>query len=137
MGPIHENLTVAKFTKPDGVYFAKINTTDGGTSSYGVSAAFIDGTSPSRASSYQVTQPQQNDVEEDESTPDNSGDGGNTPPEEETPSEDQDTTPPEDNTNNDNNTGGNIGNETIEDNNNNANDSTVDNITDTINTPED
>ena len=31
------------------------------------SAAFIDGTSPSRASSYQVTQPQQNDVEEDES----------------------------------------------------------------------
>lgn len=137
MGPIHENLTVAKFTKPDGVYFAKINTTDGGTSSYGVSAAFIDGTSPSRASSYQVTQPQQNDVEEDESTPDNSGDGGNTPPEEETPSEDQDTIPPEDNTNNDNNTGGNIGNETIEDNNNNANDSTVDNITDTINTPED
>ena len=137
MGPIHENLTVAKFTKPDGVYFAKINTTDGGTSSYGVSAAFIDGTSPSRASSYQVTQPQQNDVEEDESTPDNSGDGGNTPPEEETPSEDQDTTPPEDDTNNDNNTGGNIGNETIEDNNNNANDSTVDNITDTINTPED
>lgn len=140
MGPIHENLTVAKFTKPDGVYFAKINTTDGGTSSYGVSAAFIDGTSPSRASSYQVTQPQQNDVEEDESTPDNSGDGGNTPPEEETPSEDQDTTPPEDNTNNDsnndNNTGSNIGNETIEDNNNNANDSTVDNITDTINTPE-
>ena len=137
MGPIHENLTVAKFTKPDGVYFAKINPTDGGTSSYGVSAAFIDGTSPSRASSYQVTQPQQNDVEEDESTPDNSGDSGNTPPEEETPSEDQDTTPPEDNTNNDNNTGGNIGNETIEDNNNNANDSTVDNITDTINTPED
>ena len=26
MAPIHENLTVAKFTKPDGVYFTKINT---------------------------------------------------------------------------------------------------------------
>ncbi len=47
MTPIHKNLTpVEKFTKPDGVYFTKINPVDGGTSSYGVNAAFIEGTYP-------------------------------------------------------------------------------------------
>ena len=97
MAPIHENLTVAKFTKPDGVYFAKINTTDGGTSSYGVSAAFVEGTSPSRASSYQFTPPQNTQPEEEEepTTPEETGDG-DTPPEEE-PATPEETLPSEDN----------------------------------------
>ena len=56
MGPIHQNLTKTKFTVPDGVYFTKINLTDGGTSSYGSNAAFIEGTAPSR-SSYQAPPP--------------------------------------------------------------------------------
>ncbi|WP_455539987.1 transglycosylase domain-containing protein [Terrisporobacter sp.] len=107
MRPIHENLTVTKFKKPDGVYFAKINPTDGGTSSYGVNAAFVEGTSPSRASSYQVTQPHHTQVEEE--TPDsdnNAGDGDNPPQEEDnnnnnTPEETQ---PSENNNNNNNNT---------------------------------
>ena len=98
MAPIHENLTVAKFTKPDGVYFAKINTTDGGTSSYGVSAAFVEGTSPSRASSYQFTPPQNTQPEEEEepTTPEEAGDG-DTPPEEEEPATPEETLPSEDN----------------------------------------
>ena len=102
MGPIHENLTVAEFKKPDGVYFTKINTTDGGTSSYGVSAAFIEGTYPSRASSYQITPPQYNNqpVDEEPST-DESGDG-DTPPENENPVP-ENTTPPENNNDNNSN----------------------------------
>ena len=108
MKPIHENLTVAKFTKPNGVYFAKINTTDGGTSSYGVSAAFVDGTSPSRASTYEISPNQVSTPDEEEPTTNESGDGDN-PPEEQTPSQEEQTpsqdgdSQPDQNNNTDNN----------------------------------
>lgn len=105
MGPIHQNLTKAKFTVPDGVYFTKINLDDGGTSSYGVSAAFVDGTYPSRASSYQAPPTQETEEEEEETeNPNESGDGSN-PPEDEsqTPNEGENQTPPSNNNNNNNN----------------------------------
>lgn len=107
MGPIHQNLAKnAKFPVPDGVYFTKINLTDGGTSSYGVRAAFIDGTAPPRAS-YQT--PSTHETEEEEQDNSNeSGDGSN-PPEDEnqTPGEGENQTPP---TDNNNNNSGNTGN---------------------------
>lgn len=107
MGPIHQNLTKTKFPVPDGVYFTKINLTDGGTSSYGSNAAFIEGTAPSR-SSYQAP-PTQETEEEDQDNPNESGDGSN-PPEDEnqTPGEGENQTPPTDN--NSNNNSGNTGN---------------------------
>lgn len=121
MTPIHKNLTsVEKFTKPDGVYFTKINPIDGGTSSYGVSAAFIDGTSPQRAST-QATPSQDKEVEEEKPNTDEAGDGDN-PPEEDNTEEPEETTPPEDtggNTNEGNNNNNN--NNSNSDNNNNAN----------------
>ncbi|WP_297133644.1 transglycosylase domain-containing protein [Terrisporobacter sp.] len=108
MGPIHQNLTKTKFTVPDGVYFTKINLDDGGTSSYGVSAAFVEGTYPSRASSYQAPSTQETEEEEDTENPNESGDGSN-PPEDEsqTPNEGENQTPPSDNNNNNNNNSGN------------------------------
>ena len=48
MSRIHKNLEKKDFDKPEGIYFTKINLQDGGTSSYGSNAAFIDGTSASR-----------------------------------------------------------------------------------------
>ncbi len=51
MNPVHENLEYKKFEKPDGVYMTGINPIDGGRASYGVMAAFLDGTSPDRYSS--------------------------------------------------------------------------------------
>ncbi len=48
MRGIHENLAPSKFKVPDGVYFTKINLNDGGKSSSGSSAAFINGTAPKR-----------------------------------------------------------------------------------------
>ena len=50
MNPIHQNLEYKKFVKPDGVYMTTINPIDGGRTSYGVLAAFLDGTAPERYS---------------------------------------------------------------------------------------
>ena len=110
MTPIHKNLThVTSFTKPDGVYFTKINPIDGGTSSYGVNAAFIEGTYPKSATTQSA--PVQQQTEEEKPNTDNAGDGDNPPEEDddntsETPEE---TTPPENTEeipNDNNNTGG-------------------------------
>ena len=56
MNRIHQNLEYKTFTKPDNVYMTTINPIDGGRTSYGVLAAFIDGTAPDRYS-YIATQP--------------------------------------------------------------------------------
>ena len=48
MTKIHKNLEKKDFDKPEGIYFTKINLKDGGTSSSGSNAAFIDGTSATR-----------------------------------------------------------------------------------------
>lgn len=101
MGPIHKNLTKAEFKKPDGVYFAKINPIDGGTSSYGVSAAFIEGTSPQRATT-QAPPVQDKEPEEDESNNDNGADGDN-PPDQDNTETPEGQTPPDDTDNNDGN----------------------------------
>ena len=80
MKQVHANLLAAKFTAPDNVYFAKINLIDGGTSSSGVSAAFINGTAPRRVSSQQTTQtPKEEEKEEEENNDQNAGDGGEPP----------------------------------------------------------
>lgn len=102
MTPIHKNLTpVESFTKPEGVYFAKINPSDGGTSSYGVNAAFIEGTAPERASS-QAPPVQEKEPAEEKPNTDGAGDGDN-PPDEDNTEKPEEPTPPED-------TGGNNGN---------------------------
>lgn len=46
MNKVHQNLEYKTFTKPDKVYMTTINPSDGGRTSYGVAAAFIDGTAP-------------------------------------------------------------------------------------------
>lgn len=88
MGPIHQNLTKAEFIKPDGVYLTKINPIDGGTSSYGVTAAFIEGTSPKRATT-QAPPVKDKNTKDDEKNNDDAGDGDNPPDDNETE------TPPE------------------------------------------
>lgn len=50
MNTVHQNLEYKTFTKPDGVYMTTINPVDGGRTSYGVLAAFLDGTAPDRYS---------------------------------------------------------------------------------------
>ena len=55
MNRIHQNLEYKTFTKPDNVYMTTINPIDGGRTSYGVLAAFIDCTAPDRYS-YIATQ---------------------------------------------------------------------------------
>lgn len=102
MTPIHKNLTKEEFSKPDGVYFTKINPVDGGTSSYGVSAAFIEGTYPQRATT-QAPPTQNTETVEEQPNTDNAGDGDN-PPEEDNTETPEDTTPPE-NTGDNNNQG--------------------------------
>ena len=110
MTPIHKNLTsIQNFTKPDGVYFAKINPVDGGTSSYGVSAAFIDGTSPKRATT-QSAPVKQEKPEEDESNNENAGDGDNPPTEEDNTEIPEESTPVEDTEENTDNNNININN---------------------------
>lgn len=52
MNKVHQNLEYKNFVKPDKVYMTTINPIDGGRSSYGVLAAFIEGTSPDRYSYY-------------------------------------------------------------------------------------
>ena len=134
MGPIHENLTEAKFTAPDGVYFTKINLVDGGTSSNGVKAAFIEGTYPSGPSSQQVT-PVQKEEEEQPNT-DEAGDGDNPPTDDLAPDNgNQDNTENNNNNNNgsdNNNTNnGNNNDNTNEGANNNTNEGANNNITPT------
>lgn len=51
MKTVHQNLEVKDFDRPDGVYMIKINPLDGGKTAYGVMAAFVDGTYPTRYSS--------------------------------------------------------------------------------------
>lgn len=80
MRQVHENLTVTKFKVPDNVYFTRINLIDGGRTSGGSNAAFIEGTSPSRYTNY-PSAPQKPKDEEEPETP-------------ETPDEGQETTPP-------------------------------------------
>ena len=79
MGPIHENLTKTDFTKPNGVYFTKINPNDGGTSSNGVNAAFVEGTYPTRASYERVPSQDNSSYEDDETPSTEAGDGSNPP----------------------------------------------------------
>lgn len=55
MNRIHQNLEYKTFTKPDNVYMTTVSPIDGGRTSYGVLAAFIDGTAPDRYS-YVATQ---------------------------------------------------------------------------------
>lgn len=50
MRRVHQNLEYKEFTKPESVYMTTINPVDGGRASYGVLAAFIDGTAPDRYS---------------------------------------------------------------------------------------
>lgn len=52
MNKVHQNLEYKNFTKPDKVYMTTINPIDGGRTSYGVLAAFIEGTAPDRYSYY-------------------------------------------------------------------------------------
>lgn len=130
MAPIHKNLTpVENFTKPEGVYFAKINPSDGGTSSYGVNAAFIEGTSPERASS-QAPPVQEKEPAEEKPNTDDAGDGDNPPDEDNTEKPEEPTTPenPDDN-NGDNGNTNNGGNNTGGGNEDNPGDKPVDNTT--------
>lgn len=126
MTPIHKNLTpVEKFTKPDGVYFTKINPVDGGTSSYGVNAAFIEGTYPQRATT-QAPPVQNNKPKEEQPNTDNAGDG-DTPPEEDNTETPEEPTPPEDTGGNNNGGNNNGDNNNGEGNENNSGDTPVDN----------
>ncbi|MEG1310847.1 MAG: transglycosylase domain-containing protein [Romboutsia sp.] len=81
MRQVHENLEQdVKFKQPDNIYFTKINLIDGGRSPFGSSAAFINGTSPSRYTQQSVQQkPDKKEDEEAPVTPEIGG-GDNTPP---------------------------------------------------------
>ncbi len=64
MSRVHKNLTYTEFKVPDNIYFTNINLKDGGKSSSGSKAAFINGTAPSRNSveqpTYEVPVPEEN-----------------------------------------------------------------------------
>ena len=80
MKPIHQNLEVIDFEKPSGVTFYKINLNDGGLSSSGSNAAFVNGTSPTRTSTHRSTVPNNNaTTDEDTNDSPSAGDGGNPP----------------------------------------------------------
>ncbi len=79
MRQVHENLTVTKFKVPDNVYFTRINLIDGGRTSGGSNAAFIEGTAPSRYTSY-PSAPQKPKEEEKPETPENPDEGQETTP---------------------------------------------------------
>ncbi|MFI3210421.1 MAG: transglycosylase domain-containing protein, partial [Peptostreptococcaceae bacterium] len=55
MSQVHKNLVNTNFKVPENIYFSKINLDDGGISSSGSNAAFINGTAPSRNSSVTTT----------------------------------------------------------------------------------
>ncbi|WP_270942013.1 transglycosylase domain-containing protein [Romboutsia lituseburensis] len=69
MRQVHENLDTVKFKVPENVYFAKINLIDGGRSSGGSSAAFVEGTAPSKYSSYRNPAPKVEKKPEEENKP--------------------------------------------------------------------
>ena len=113
MKKVHSGLTKASFTVPSNIYFSNINLIDGGTSSGGARAAFINGTSPRRVSSYQTqTNTRDEDVEEE---PDNTDDTTTEPPD----NEGGTTTPPSDN-NTDTGTNNGTGNDTTDNGTNNG-----------------
>ncbi len=64
MSRVHKNLTRVEFKVPENIYFAKINLKDGGRSSGGSKAAFIEGTGPTKTSSYQYTPKESETTEE-------------------------------------------------------------------------
>lgn len=77
MSKIHQNLEKKDFDKPDKIYFTKINLVDGGTSSSGSNAAFIDGTFASRATTAPVITENKDDENEDNDAPSANDGGGN------------------------------------------------------------
>lgn len=80
MNKVHKNLDKIKFKQPENIYFTKINLYDGGKSSLGSSAAFIDGTYPSKGyTSY--ANPETPKYKDEEEKPSNSDDkNDDTPP---------------------------------------------------------
>ena len=73
MNKVHKNLDKIKFKQPENIYFTKINLYDGGKSSLGSSAAFIDGTYPSKGyTSY--ANPETPKYKDEEEKPSNSDD---------------------------------------------------------------
>ncbi|MBC5997529.1 penicillin-binding protein [Romboutsia ilealis] len=106
MKRVHANLTEAHFTAPDNVYFAKINLIDGGISSTGSSAAFINGTAPRRVSSQQVVKPPKEE-EAPEETPDNN-DTSSDPPDNDNSNSDNNNNSDNNSNNNSNNGGGTV-----------------------------
>lgn len=81
MRQVHENLDTVKFKVPENVYFTKINLIDGGRSSGGSSAAFVEGTAPSKYSSYRNPAPKvEKKPEEETTTPPDGGETTPTPP---------------------------------------------------------
>jgi penicillin-binding protein 1A len=92
MTRVHSNLTVTKFKVPDNVYFSKINPNNGGISSSGSDAAFLDGTAPNKFSSYTNSDYTNNSNDENENEDEN---GENTVEDEtQTPTETPNETPP-------------------------------------------
>lgn len=76
MSKVHKNLDKKDFDKPEGIYFTKINLQDGGTSSSGSNAAFIDGTSATRvttAPSEEKTNNEETAAENQNTTSGNAG----------------------------------------------------------------
>ena len=76
MSRIHKNLEKKDFDKPEGIYFTKINLQDGGTSSYGSNAAFIDGTSASRVTTAPSEEKKDNESTAAENQNNSSGNSG-------------------------------------------------------------
>lgn len=77
MSKIHKNLDKKDFDKPEGIYFTKINLNDGGTSSFGSNAAFIDGTSATRATTAPVEEKKEDTAAENQNNTSGNA-GGNT-----------------------------------------------------------
>ena len=122
MKKVHANLTEAHFTPPDNIYFAKINLIDGGISSTGSNAAFINGTAPRRVSTQQVVKPPKEE-ESQEETPDNN-DTSSDPPDNDNSNSDNN------NNNNNNNSNNNSDNNNSNSNNNNSNNNSNNNNND-------
>ena len=114
MKKVHANLTEAHFTAPDNIYFAKINLIDGGISSTGSNAAFINGTAPRRVSTQQVVTPPKEE-ETPEENPDNNNDTSSDPPDNDNNNSDNNS---DNNNNNNNNSDNNSDNNSNNDNNN-------------------
>lgn len=82
MTKIHRNLEKKDFDKPEGIYFTKINLQDGGASSSGSNAAFIDGTSATRVTTAPSTEKKEDTAAENQNNTTgnaggNSGGGNN------------------------------------------------------------